>query len=772
MDSSPTFSTSHQSISNSSISTIENILIVRNIQGNLSRLNELISPSTRAIISLGTFGLYNELSAENLSWSLLKQICTQRSTHAHIDLQDEQASRAIIKECPELLSDLPNFASGNLRFHLPIYMVPGPKDDPSVVGDVLSGEIHLPNLYILDHKHTYTLKFGTSSYLRLFGLPGSGLSAERLFDCGSSRNGAVAVAGDSEGCWSTIPMIGDLLSLSSGLKKREGESRILVHDSVLLRDDPALLCLGMELQASMVISSSPGPSSSIIPLSSFPLPSTPSSSISDYQNKLSCIWDQVYFACHDEFSKDPSATKRTKDAIKVLTKIKYNDLSSSMMVMSIPSFSVTSKATNVVISSDPEGFQFSIRTLVPFVGDNAIDTSFVHGESRMMRAMKDAKKAQFERVKRENALFKETFGDAAGAGVSGANGTGEEDKKVKSKIQNFDRVLDLSSSSSAPSTQHSKKKSHIRGHRDKKSPPSTEVREEELSKVNSDDLSFGTAVPAKVVPADVVPAKVFPADVEVIKPTVKDELKSESNTETMNEARSSCFFIDTKPKTIKGMKPEIKVVEKKQSSREATNVSWDQFVEEEEKAVVADVSAAVADVTEVKKLAKVETPKIESKVKRAEEETKNVAPVIEKQQQKLSVQNDKKEIQKQTTSTLREATNVSWDQFVEGEEMMKVEEKKGKEVEKDNGVPVESRKEPQMGDSYKKWFLYSVIISDLKDGMTLEMIDTEMVIDFDVLSIEEIPPNSAAILLSSVKEAQRCLDHLTSKGINVRRHES
>ncbi|CAN3371642.1 hypothetical protein DIURU_001852 [Diutina rugosa] len=66
----------------------------------------------------------------------------------------------------------------------PVYSVYGPLDHPSVVTQLLNGQLNVPNLFIVDHNHVYVLDDEVSgSSVKLYGLGGT-VKLHSLFDHG------------------------------------------------------------------------------------------------------------------------------------------------------------------------------------------------------------------------------------------------------------------------------------------------------------------------------------------------------------------------------------------------------------------------------------------------------------------------------------------------------------------------------------------------------------------------------------------------------------
>lgn len=90
--------------------------------------------------------------------------------------------RALEQSPHTLLSEFPEFLSGEKQLDVPVYTVWGACEDVAIIEKFRSKEYRVDNLFLLDEASTHVLDIGGVS-LRLFGLGGA-VVQHKLFDNG------------------------------------------------------------------------------------------------------------------------------------------------------------------------------------------------------------------------------------------------------------------------------------------------------------------------------------------------------------------------------------------------------------------------------------------------------------------------------------------------------------------------------------------------------------------------------------------------------------
>jgi hypothetical protein len=97
----------------------------------------------------------------------------------------EQMYRALEQSPHTLLSEFPEFLSGEKQLDVPVYTVWGACEDVAIIEKFRSKEYQVQNLFLLDEASTHVLDIGGVS-LRLFGLGGA-VVQHKLFDNGEGK---------------------------------------------------------------------------------------------------------------------------------------------------------------------------------------------------------------------------------------------------------------------------------------------------------------------------------------------------------------------------------------------------------------------------------------------------------------------------------------------------------------------------------------------------------------------------------------------------------
>lgn len=179
---------------------------VSDIQGNWDALEAIAAEQQASyIVHTGNFGFWNPGTAEReTDLAYLKQIVAflavlpkhlvtelndlsliNGSGGSEPDIEGEtsitQAYHKVLQE-PNMISHMDAYLAGTKLLPCPVYTIVGPLDDPVIVDKFVSGEYRVPNLYIVDHRHSYTLE-GEGSKIHIYGLGGN-LKVHSLFDSG------------------------------------------------------------------------------------------------------------------------------------------------------------------------------------------------------------------------------------------------------------------------------------------------------------------------------------------------------------------------------------------------------------------------------------------------------------------------------------------------------------------------------------------------------------------------------------------------------------
>lgn len=276
---------------------LQNVMIVSGVEGKWSLLNELAKKNrSRAIIHTGNFGFYDEESLKTISSSAIKGLLHKRGITSG-DLSEVELRTKLLELGS--LSELSSFVHGTKHFQVPIYVVWGQHEDVRVIEKFRKGVYHIPNLYLLDHRNSFAISTGHVT-LRLFGLGGS-FNYHKLFDVGTGT--VDIVCGEGGSIWANFIQMGELLEMADHYSSDQQELRIFVSQANPLRE-PLAHILSTALKADFTIS----PGENICTISNDALVFRNHTILSSYltpaREDIKSLWDQVYFACTNEFT-DP-----------------------------------------------------------------------------------------------------------------------------------------------------------------------------------------------------------------------------------------------------------------------------------------------------------------------------------------------------------------------------------------------------------------------------------------------------------------------------------
>ena len=219
------------------------LLLISDTHGHLESIHQWVRKTgADAVVHAGDFGFYDDKSLNRLSdRELALQI-----RHSHLPGEvRRKAFKMSHREKVELireeglLSELPMYLEGQKAFEVPVYAVWGNHEDLAVVRAFRDGTYRVPNLFVLDEDHTYTLDL-----FCLFGLGGNLLTDKRFFQ--------EALAGNGGKVWSTLSQY---VRLWDRVQEEAETGRIRVMVShVSPGKEPLLAHFAALLQARYVVS--------------------------------------------------------------------------------------------------------------------------------------------------------------------------------------------------------------------------------------------------------------------------------------------------------------------------------------------------------------------------------------------------------------------------------------------------------------------------------------------------------------------------------------
>lgn len=219
-------------------------LSVSDIQGNILALQELYDNEIRKqnpidfIIHTGNFGFWNHDTIDLYQdVQYLKQIVAflevlDKSTVSNLnDLSTVQTKNANpmdeinifqqkLKDSKNGISQLDSYINGQFKLPCPVYTIFGPLDDPQIIDKFQSGELQIPNLYLIDHTKCYEISSPLEYQpdIKLYGLGGN-LKIHSLFDNGNFHYNSIS--GKIGDLWITLLQIAELYInfMNTGNKK-------------------------------------------------------------------------------------------------------------------------------------------------------------------------------------------------------------------------------------------------------------------------------------------------------------------------------------------------------------------------------------------------------------------------------------------------------------------------------------------------------------------------------------------------------------------------
>ncbi|KAI9357499.1 hypothetical protein BD770DRAFT_410814 [Pilaira anomala] len=243
-------------MSNTTLQTVEGrrILCTADVRGNISELNRLAREyNAHYIIHTGDFGFYDRSSLDRIGERPLKHwiqytTLVPAQIRARLLSSSPETIYQTLEQSPHtLLSEFPEFLSGEKQLDVPVYTVWGACEDVAIIEKFRTKDYHINNLFLLDEASTHLLDIGGVS-LRLFGLGGA-VVQHKLFDNGE---GIDTIAGGLGVMWTTALQIGELVELASSVYDRT-ETRVLVTHASPGREG-LLAQLALTLHADFTIS--------------------------------------------------------------------------------------------------------------------------------------------------------------------------------------------------------------------------------------------------------------------------------------------------------------------------------------------------------------------------------------------------------------------------------------------------------------------------------------------------------------------------------------
>lgn len=198
------------------------LLCVSDLHGRLDSVAEIHALHTPDfIVHTGNFGFWDASTLDYES-AYLKQIVAFSEVLPHKLVKDlnelstiagtvqtagaKDAFRTLLADSP--LSQLDAYLTGQKSLPCAVYTVFGPLDDPRIVSKFQSGQWSIPNLYLIDHNHSYLVRTPFSQpNVRLYGLGGN-VKVHSLFDNGTLDLGTVS--GKVGDLWVTLSQIAEM----------------------------------------------------------------------------------------------------------------------------------------------------------------------------------------------------------------------------------------------------------------------------------------------------------------------------------------------------------------------------------------------------------------------------------------------------------------------------------------------------------------------------------------------------------------------------------
>lgn len=274
----------------------QHVLIVSGVEGKIHLLNELaLTHNARAIIHTGNFGFYDAQSIPRLPISDLRRVAQRELGLEAVAKMTDAAVIALVSE-QSLLSELSGYCHGKKRLNVPVYVVSGQYEDHAVVEKLRKGVYHVPNLYILDHRHSYAIS-SEQLTLRLFGIGGA-FSYSQLFDVGSGND---YICGGQGTVWVSMCQLGELLELAEQYDE-PSEIRVFVTQSSPSRD-PLVHSIARQLNADYTVSSSAMTTGcSVYNYKAVHSEASLAASVKACKTDIKSLWDQIYFVTNEKFT--------------------------------------------------------------------------------------------------------------------------------------------------------------------------------------------------------------------------------------------------------------------------------------------------------------------------------------------------------------------------------------------------------------------------------------------------------------------------------------
>lgn len=191
------------------------ILTISDIQGNIDALQELYSHeinhgrSVDLIIHTGNFGFWDRSTIEDYrELNYLKQIVsflevlepelveelnnlslivTGNSDNTIGDTHEDISKfKSTLLQSKNSVSQFSEYLAGSKQLPCPVYTIFGPLDDPRIVDKLQTRQYLIPNLFLIDHKHSYEIETPLHNLpnLKIYGIGGT-VKVHSLFDRGN-----------------------------------------------------------------------------------------------------------------------------------------------------------------------------------------------------------------------------------------------------------------------------------------------------------------------------------------------------------------------------------------------------------------------------------------------------------------------------------------------------------------------------------------------------------------------------------------------------------
>ncbi|CAH6721508.1 hypothetical protein CLIB1444_06S03796 [[Candida] jaroonii] len=152
------------------------IKLLADIQGNWSE----IEYGEGIIIHSGNFGFWDVETILNCDFNYLKQLISF-STIIPSNIVDEINEVILINQIPsqEVIQSMKNkilpyfeYLDNFKGFEKPVYTIFGPMDDPRIIRKIQTGQLVIPNLFLIDHLHNYIITQPNEPDIKIYGISG------------------------------------------------------------------------------------------------------------------------------------------------------------------------------------------------------------------------------------------------------------------------------------------------------------------------------------------------------------------------------------------------------------------------------------------------------------------------------------------------------------------------------------------------------------------------------------------------------------------------